>query len=124
MAGEFIADYILDLLVSEFDTATTTLWLCSQAPTTYAEASVTYALGSKVGLTVDAPANRVPNGRQVTVNEITDGTVTADGTGSHWAITKDGTTLMATGPMASPGAVTSGQTFTLDAFEIGVADAV
>jgi hypothetical protein len=124
MPGEFIADYILDLLVAEFDTATTTLWLCSQAPTTYAEASSTYALGSKAGLTIDAPSNRTPNGRKVTVNAITDGSVTADGTGSHWAITKNGTTLMATGPMNTAKSVTNGGTFTLDAFDIGVADAI
>jgi hypothetical protein len=120
----FLADYILDLALAELDTATTTLYICSQEPTTYAEASSTYALGNKTSLSIGAPADRTPNGRKVTVASFTDGSVTGTATATHWAITKSGTTLMATGQLSSSQAVTNGNTFTLAAFDIGIPDAV
>lgn len=120
----FIADYILDLALSELDTATSTLYITSQEATTYAEASSTYALGNKTSLSIGAPADRTPNGRRVTVASFTDGSVSATGTATHWAITKSGTTLMATGSLSASQAVTNGNTFTLAAFDIGIPDAV
>jgi Na+-translocating ferredoxin:NAD+ oxidoreductase RnfG subunit len=120
----FLADYILDLALAELDTATTTLYITSAEATTYAEASSTLALGNKTSLSIGAPADRTPNGRKVTIASFTDGTVTATDTATHWAITKDGTTLMATGALASPQAVTSGNSFTLAAFDVGIPDAV
>jgi hypothetical protein len=120
----FLADYILDLALAELDTATATLYICSQEPTTYTQASSTYALGNKTSLSIGAPADRTPNGRKVTVASFTDGSVTATGTATHWAITKSGTTLMATGSLASSQSVTSGNTFTLVAFDVGIPDAV
>lgn len=119
----FIADYIFDLALAELDTATSTLYICSAEPTTYAEASSTYALGNKTSLSIGAPANGVSNGRRVTVASFTDGSVTGTNTATHWAITKSGTTLMATGALSSSQAVTSGNTFSLAAFDIGIADA-
>jgi hypothetical protein len=119
-----IADYILDLALAELDTATTTLYICSQEPTTYAEASSTYALGNKTSLSIGAPADRGGGGRKVTVASFTDGSVTGTATATHWAITKSGTTLMATGSLSAGQAVTSGNTFTLAAFDIGIPDAV
>ena len=122
----FLADYILDLALAELDTATSTLWITSAEATSYAEASSTYALGSKTSLSIGSPADRVAsgNGRKVTVAAITDGAVSATGTATHWAITKSGTTLMATGALASSQSVTNGNTFTLGAFDIGIPDAV
>jgi len=120
----FLADYILDLALAELDTATTTLYICSQEPTTYAEASSTYALGNKTSLSIGAPGDRGGGGRKVTVASFTDGSVTGTATATHWAITKSGTTLMATGSLSAGQAVTSGNTFTLAAFDIGIPDAV
>lgn len=119
----FIADYIYDLALSELDTATATLYICSQEPTSYAQASSTYALGSKASITISAPADRSPSGRKVTISAITDGSVSGTGTATHWAITKAGTTLMATGSLSASQSVTTGNTFTLGAFDIGIADA-
>jgi hypothetical protein len=119
-----IADYILDLALAELDTATTTLYITSAEATTYAQASSTYALGNKTSLSIGAPGDRTPNGRKVTVASFTDGSVTGTGTATHWAITKSGTTLMATGSLSSGQSVTSGNTFTLAAFDIGIPDAV
>lgn len=120
----FLADYILDLALAELDAATATLYITSAEATTYAEASSTYKLGTKTSLSIGAPADRAPNGRKVTVAAITDGVVDSTGTATHWAITKSGTTLMATGALSASQAVTSGNTFTLAAFDIGIPDAV
>lgn len=119
-----LADYILDLALAELDTATTTLYITSAEATTYAEASSTYKLGTKTSLSIGAPADRTPNGRKVTVAAITDGVVDGTGTATHWAITKSGTTLMATGSLSASQAVTAANTFTLAAFDIGIPDAV
>lgn len=120
----FIADYIFDLALAELDTNATHLYICSQEPTTFAEATTTYALGNKSSLSIGAPANGASNGRRVTVASITDGSVTATATATHWAITKTtGSTLMATGALSASQAVTNGNTFTLGAFDITIPDA-
>lgn len=118
-----IADYIFDLALSELDTATSTLHICSSEPANYAGIAAVQ-LGTKTSLSIGAPADRSPNGRKVTVAAITDGTVSASGTATHWAISKSGTTLMASGALSSSQAVTNGNVFTLAAFDIGIPDAV
>ncbi len=118
-----IADYIFDLALSELDTATSTLHICSSEPANYAGIAAV-ELGTKTSLSIGAPADRSPNGRKVTVAAIADGTVSASGTATHWAISKSGTTLMASGALASSQAVTNGNVFTLAAFDIGIPDAV
>jgi hypothetical protein len=118
-----IADYIFDLALAELDTATSTLHLCSAEPANYAGIAAVQ-LGTKTGLSIGAPADRTPNGRKVTVAAFSDGAVSATGTATHWAISKGGTTLMATGALASSQGVTNGNTFSLAAFDIGFPDAV
>jgi hypothetical protein len=57
---------VLDLGLNVLDTETTHLYLCSQEPTTYTEATSTYALGNNnfgAGGAFGAPAARAPNGR-------------------------------------------------------------
>lgn len=119
-----IADYVLDAALSKLDTEANRLDICSTEPATYTAATSTNTLGNKTSLSVGAPGDRTPNGRKVTVAAITDGTVTGTGTATHWAITDTGNSrLLATGPLASSQAVTSGNTFTLGAFDIGIPDA-
>lgn len=123
----YINDYVLDLALAYIDTSANRLDICSQEPTTYTEATVTYTLGNKTSITVSAPADRVAagNGRKVTISAITDGSVTGTATATHWAIVDTGNSrLVATGLLSSSQAVTSGNTFTLAAFDIGIPDAV
>jgi hypothetical protein len=57
----------------------------------------------------------------VTVAEITDGSVTATGTATHYAITDTvNSRLLAAGNLASSQGVTAGNIFTLPAFDIGI----
>lgn len=115
-----VADYIIDLALAEFDTATAALYVCSAEPTTYAQASSTYALGTKAGISITEPYAGATTGRRVTVEAISGGSITATGTATHWAITKDGATLMATGELGASAAVTSGGSFSTAAFDIGL----
>jgi hypothetical protein len=120
----YINDYVLDAALAKLDTEANRLDITSQEATTYAEATSTYTLGNKTSLSIGAPADRTPNGRKVTVAAITDGSVSATGTASHWAIVDTGNSrLLATGALSATQAVTNGNTFTLAAFDIGIPDA-
>lgn len=119
----FIADYCFDLALAGVASANK-LTICSQEPVTYTEANATYTLGNKTTPTIGAAADRTPSGRKVTISAITDGTVTGTGTASHWALVDTvNSRLLSTGSLSSSQAVTSGNTFTLAAFDIGIPDA-
>lgn len=118
-----IADNVLDDGLQALTDDTTSLFICSQEPTTYTEAITTYALGTKSTPTVGAPAAGSPNGRQVTVSAITDGSVTGTGTATHWALVGSvGSVLLAANSLSSSQSVTSGNTFTLAAFTVRIPD--
>lgn len=120
----FIADYVLDAALSKLDTEANRLDITSTEATTYTEATSTYTLGNKTSLSVGSAADRSPNGRKVTVAAITDGSVTGTGTAAYWAIVDTGNSrLLATGALSASQSVTSGNTFTLAAFDIGIPDA-
>ena len=65
----------------------------------------------------------VTDGRRVVVPAITAGSVTGTGTATHWALTNGTDTVIASGALSSSQAVTSGNTFTLDAISITIRDA-
>jgi len=115
-------DRVFDNGLNVLDTEANRLDICSQEPTTYAAATTTYTLGNKTSLSIGAPADG-STGRKVTVAAITDGTVSASGTATHYAIVDTvNSRLLATGALASPQVVTSGNTFTLAAFDIRIPD--
>ena len=114
-------DRVYDNGLTVLDTEVSHLYITSQEATTYAQASSTYALGVKATPTVGAPGARTPNGRKVTVSAITDGTVSATGTATHYALVDStNSRLLATAALSSSQAVTSGNTFTLTSFDIGI----
>lgn len=119
----FINDEVFDQGLDYADTNGTRIDICSQEPTTYAQATSTYTLGNKTGLNTGATQNGAVNGRRVIVPAITDGSVTGTGTATHWALTDGASILVATGALSASQAVTNGNTFTLDAISITIADA-
>lgn len=125
MAGELISDNAYDAALDYIDTNAETVYICSQAPTTYTEASSTYKLGTKTSAAVGTPTAGDTDGRKVVITAITDGTVDSSGTATHWALCKDSATaeLLAAGPLASSQVVTSGNTFTLPATDVTLRDA-
>jgi hypothetical protein len=120
----FINDRVFDNGLTVLDTEANRLDICSQEPVSYTEATSTYTLGNKTSLSVGAPGDRSGGGRKVTVAAITDGTVTGTATATHWAVVDTSNSrLLATGSLSSGQAVSSGNPFTLAAFDIGIPDA-
>ena len=116
--GNNIFDQGLNYLV----TNGTRLDICSSEPATYAAATSTLTLGNKTALSIGASADRSGGGREVTVPAITNGTVTANGTAAFYAITDGTSELLATGSLSASQVVTSGNTFTLTSFKVGIPD--
>ena len=119
----YINDEVFDQGLDYADTNGTRIDICSQEPTTYAEATSTYTLGNKTGMNTGVTEDGDTDGRKVVVPAITDGNVTGTGTATHWALTDGTSILVATGSLSSSQAVTSGNTFTLDAIDITIRDA-
>lgn len=117
-----VADRVLDLGLNVLDTEATHIYICSAEPSTYTAATSTNALGNKnfgAGGVFGAPAAGSPNGRKVSSTAVTDGSVTATGTATNWAVVDSANSrLLAVGSLAASQAVTSGNPFTLSSFDI------
>lgn len=118
-------DRVFDNGLTVLDTEANKITITSQEATTYTEGNATYALGNSTSISISAPADRTGGGRKVTVSAITGGFVTANGTATHYAILDTvNSRLLATGSLTASQVVTSGNTFTLSAFDIGIPDPV
>ena len=116
-------DRVFDNGLTVLDTEGNRVDICSQEPTTYAEATSTYSLGNETSISVSAPADASPNGRKVTLAAITGASVTGTGTATHYAIVDTSNSrLLATGSLSASQAVTSGNTFSLTASDIRIPD--
>jgi hypothetical protein len=123
----FLNDRVFDNGLTVLDTEANRLDICSSEPTTYTQATATNTLGNAVGVDypgIGAPSAGSPNGRQVTFNAVTNGSITATGTATHYAITDTGNSrLLATGALSASQAVTNGNTFTTSSFTIRIPQA-
>jgi hypothetical protein len=120
----YINNSILDDLSSIASATTRRVDICyTQEPTTYTEATSTYTCGNKTGLTMTAITDGAVDGRRVQTPAITDGSVTATQTAGWWGLTDATSILHAAGALSATQAVTSGNTFTLDAISITHRDA-
>jgi hypothetical protein len=114
---------VFDNGLTVLDTEANKVLITSQEATTYTQANSTYALGSSASVSIGAPADRSGGGREVTVAAIADGSVTGTGTATHFALVDTSNTrLLATGSLSASQSVTSGNTFTLASFDIGIPD--
>lgn len=123
MAGEYLNDEIFDQGLDYATANGTRIDLCSQVPTSYAEATSTYSLGNETGLTTGNTEAGDTDGRKVVVPAITAGDITDTGTVTHWALTDGSSILVATGPLSASRAVVSGDTFALDEISLTIRDA-
>jgi len=118
-----IADRVFDNGLTVLDTEANKIVVTSQEATTYAEANATYALGNSTSLSIGAPADRSGGGREVTAAAITDGSITGTGTVTHYAIVDTSNSrLLVTGSLSASQSVTSGNTFSLASFTVGIPD--
>lgn len=106
------------------DAGNADLHICSTAvPTTYAQATSTYSLGSKADIAITGPTAGDTSGRKVTISAITGGSVTGSGTAAYFAVVDTNTsTLLVAGALSSSQSVTSGNTFSLSAFDVEIPD--
>lgn len=115
----YINPEIFDQGLDYADTNGTRLDICSQEPTTYAGATSTHSLGNAT-VNTGATENGAVDGRRVLVPAVPSLTATANGTATHWALTNGSNILLATGPLATPLAVTLGTAYSTAAFSIGI----
>jgi hypothetical protein len=118
----FVGDRVLDLGLNVLDTESTHLYLCSQEPTTYTEATSTYARGNNnfgAGGVFGAPSAGSPNGRKVASAAVSAGSITSTGSAANWAATDNtNSRLSAAGALAASQSVTSGNTWAMASFDI------
>jgi len=121
---DIIHDDIFDTGLSQLTTVVENLYICDTQPTTFAEASSTYKLGTKASPTITGPTDGgAGGGRQVTVSAISDGVVDSAGTAAWFALTDDSLSkLLVSGNLASSLAIATGSPFTLTAFNIQIPD--
>ena len=119
----YLHDDILDAALNVIDNNVEYLYICSAQPTTFAEASSTYALGNKAAPAIGAPTNGDLSGRKVVVSAITDGVVTGTDTATWIALTDNSESkLLVAQELSASQGVTSGNTFTLTEFDITIPD--
>lgn len=116
-----INDEVFDQGLDYADTNGTRIDITSSEATTYTEATSTYTLGNDT-VNTGATENGAVDGRRVQVPAISAGSVTGTGTAAFWALTNGASVLIATGALSASQAVTSGNTFTLDAISITIRD--
>ena len=114
---------VFDNGLTVLDTEANKILITSQEATTFTEANATYALGDSTSLSFGAPQDRSGGGREVVAAAITDGSVTGIGIATHYAIVDTtNSRLLATSTLTPSESVTTGNTFSLSSFSIGIPD--
>lgn len=119
----YLGDLVFDSGLDYIADYTENLYILSADPGLTWSNIATYSLGSQASPTIASPTDRTAGGREVVISEITTGTVTATGTATHYALTDDSATvILATSTLSASLSVTSGGTFALESFTIGIPD--
>lgn len=121
--AKFCHDDVMDAMLDEILNNCTRVTLCSSQPTTYAEANATYALAD---VTVDSSdftkANGDTSGRKVTVGAQSGVTVDTSGTSTHVALLDVANSKLLYVTTHTSQALTSGNTASIGAWDVEVAD--
>jgi hypothetical protein len=122
-----VADRVLDYGLIDSKNLADKIYICTQDPPDFTSATSTYAAGNNAFLAGNAltgpVAGTTPTGRKFTTVAITNGLVTATVTAAKWAVVDSvNSRLLVNGALSLSQAVTSGNTFTLGAFDIKLAD--
>lgn len=118
-----IADYVLDAALAKLIGEADRIDITSQEATNYTEATSTYTLGNSPSVVFAAATDGDTSGRKSTCGAISDGSVTASGTATHFAISDvSESRLLVTGTLTTQQSVVSGNTFTVAAFDVEIPD--
>ena len=110
---------VVDASLNEIKNNAENLYICSAVPTTFLEASSTYAVGKKVAPTFTGPADGLDNTRVLTVNAIADGVILKNGDGVYAVLTDDSLSdILAILVLDVPLAVNGQTSFTLTSFPV------
>ena len=116
-------DRVFDSGLGIFNSEANRIDVTSQEATSYTDATSTSTLGNSTSLSIGSPADRSGGGREVTAAAISDGSITGTGTCTHYAISDTtNSRLLVTGSLSASQSVTSGNTFSLASFTIGIPD--
>lgn len=122
----FLNDNTLDSGLAAPKASADKIFICSQEPATYTQATSTYALGNKDfgvgGVFPAAIAAGTPSGRKIVTAAVVaaaPGSVTANGTATHNAVVSSAASRLETAQaLAASQVVTSGNTWTLTAQDV------
>ena len=124
-----VDDIVLDASLNQIKTTADKLVVCIGAPVSYAEANTNSPGGKRCGVRAITPANFAGpvngdvSGRKLTINQQTGITVDVSGTADHVALVDDTTSvLLAVTSLSASQAVTAGNTMTVNAFDLEIAD--
>lgn len=124
-----VDDVVLDAALNQIRTSADKLVVCIGAPANYTEANTNSPTGKRCGqrtitsANFTGPANGDVNGRKLTINQQTGITVDVSGTADHVALVDDtASVLLAVTALAASQAVTAGNTMTVNAFDLEIAD--
>jgi hypothetical protein len=118
-----VNDLVLDAALNYLSANVTQEAVCNAEPTTYAQATATYKLALKTGLTSGSftgPVNGDTNGRKITVNQQAGVTVDSSGTATHIALCSASNLLYVT--TCTSQALTAANTVTVPAWDVEIAD--
>jgi hypothetical protein len=121
--GKLVDNSILDAALNAIKNGVTQLCVCSTQPTTYAEATATYKLAIKTGLTSGSftgPVDGDVSGRKLTINQEATLTVDTGGNAQHIALCSGSVLLYVTTSTAQT--LIAGNTVTVPAWDIEIAD--
>jgi hypothetical protein len=116
-------DSVIDGSLNIVKNGATQMCLCSAQPTTYAEATATYMLALKTGLTSGSftgPVNGDSNGRKLTINATTGTSVTNSGTALYVALCSASVLLFV--DTCTSQVLTAGNTVNTPAFSWTISD--
>jgi hypothetical protein len=121
--GKWENDLIMDTALNYYKNNVTQVAVCNAQPTTYAEATATFKLALKTGITSGSftgPADGDVSGRKITKNAETGVTVDTSGTATHVAWCTGSVLLFVT--TVTSQALTAGNTVTIPAHKKETAD--
>jgi hypothetical protein len=117
----FLYDTALDDGLNQAKTDGLRLDIGTQDISTYSEIA-TYSLGNTTSVTITGPTDGDASGRKITVPAVSTGTVTGSSDASHVYLSDGSATLVLSYPLSGTQAVSSGNTWTLTAFDIEYPD--
>lgn len=124
----YINDTAFDQALNWIKSGVDRISVCTEDPADAAASRTNPPTGNSLGFeaitsaNVTGPGAGTPTGRSVTMDAITDGDIDATGTAARWALSNS-SQLLAYGNLSAPQAVTTGNKFTLGAFDITILDA-